>query len=270
MPSEQDNPIWVLCKIIIVSDDNNIEEAIQITKASNSQNPANTKDLRAVDTTHKRIFEWLERYYNIQYIFRRGQKKEHGKVAVNMKELSQAFTAFDIGRPDISFSNVAKIFSDSEDFYEKIFPEDEIQRLKQNGSEDQIKSFLTARLVPYFILKIIRSKVNEKIVDLEIDIKWKSMTYHIIWLYSKLLSEKQYDIMKLLANENYKSVIEETFEGIFESLYDFIISGEQNFPGVLKKDQFHTTELIKEAFLKKSAIIKVSKKFDQFKREGKL
>lgn len=273
-PVDQDVPIWVLCKIVTVPDDSNIEEAIQITKASNSQNPANTRDLRAVDISHKRISRWLYESYNMQYIFRRGQKKERNIVAVDMKELSQAYTAFTIERPDISFGNVGKIFSDSENYYSNVFPEEDIQNMMQSGDIEEKNEFLINRLVPYFMLKQIRIEVDRKVKEIinasgddtqsKNASQWKSLTYHILWIYKRLLEIKEFNISFVFEDRIYERIINGTIDDIFDTLYDELV-GDPNISKLLKSDNFKNTILVEKSFLSKSRIIKVLRQLEILK-----
>lgn len=92
-PGLENDPIWVMSKILLV-EDNDIDTAIELTKSSNSQNSTSTKDLRASDSLHKSIKEWMLKEYNVNYIYKRGEKNKKGMTNIHMKDIAQAHVAY--------------------------------------------------------------------------------------------------------------------------------------------------------------------------------
>ncbi|WP_297093165.1 AIPR family protein [Thermococcus sp.] len=177
-----DEPIWVLAKVIKVREDD-IERAFRLTKTSNTQTPTNTKDLRAVDISHRRLQKWFKQYFDIEYIYRRGEKA-HSQSHIKMKEMAQAFVAYWMRQPHVAFSRPGKIFADSE-YYDEIFPAEDIEALKNHGDDASIREFLMRRLFPYLLLVHIREYITRRIQEGD-EKKWRSLSYHIVWVYSEI------------------------------------------------------------------------------------
>ncbi|MEM2960709.1 MAG: AIPR family protein [Candidatus Bathyarchaeia archaeon] len=228
-----DEPIWVFAKIIIV-EKNDVEKAIELTKTSNTQTPASSRDLRAVDALHKHVSNWFKEYYDYIYLYRRGEKAKKDQKAIKLKDMVQAYFAFQIGKPNLAFANVGKIFSET-DLYKEIFDEEYINLLRLIGTEDDKKEFIIDRLIPYLLLEEIRKQVKE-LTKQDIDNKWKSVVYHILWLYHELIPAKNISKLENLM-QNYQLLIEQTIKDILNGIKDFCISKGYDIPRDLKSDQ---------------------------------
>lgn len=204
-------PIWVLSKIIKVSP-SDIDAAVKLTKTSNTQNAANNKDLRAIDVAHSTLEDWFRSYCDITYIYKRGQSAPHGNSKLEMKDLAQAYTAFWLERPDVSFARSGTIFSSNET-YGSVFPGDDIEELKAVGDDASIGRFLSDRRIPVDMLREIRCHINEK-VRLGDDTKWRSLSFQILWLY-RLMFERA-GILEPGIEDWATDVVRETISDVYK------------------------------------------------------
>ena len=215
-PTLRDDPIWVVAKVIVV-DDTNIEEALILTKTSNSQTATNDKDLRAVDPTHKTLKRWFDQYYSFKYLTRRGEKVKRDTPSITMKDLAQSYVAFSMDMPNVSFSQPGKIFEHA-NFYSVVFPDSVISILDKTGGEDKQRNFILQRLVPTLLLWKIRPYVKQKAQDSN-DLKWKSVSYHILWLYGCMFKEMKIEDWKKI-HSNLDFIFASTIELFYEYLHN--------------------------------------------------
>lgn len=226
-----EDPIWVAAKIIKI-DESDVERARKLTTTSNTQNPTNNKDLRAVDRLHRQLQRLFDKYFQIKYIYRRGERSPKDAQTISIKEMAQAYCAYWREEPYVSFSRPGKIFADDE-YYKAVFPGEEIDGLSREGKESDIKMFLNNRILPYKILMEVRSFLNHKVKDGE-DKRMKSMAYHLLWLYKKSLGN--YPTDQLL--EKCERLIQETVESMYAGISDFLATRQHEIeiPKDLKTD----------------------------------
>ena len=224
-------PIWVVAKILTVGEQD-IDRARELTKTSNTQTPTSSKDLRASDISHRRLRDWFSDHLSIQYLYRRGDKAIKGKPVVQMKDLAQAYVAFWDRQPHISFAQVGKIFGDNE-LYSKTFPGEEIAILRQHGSSEEINDFLESRLLAHGLLQDIRGYLRSHVQEKS----YRSLAYHILWVYSKLFEELGIDDQIHTLCERHTEIVNQTLERLLDSLIDSFIPYMDTFPRVLKSTQ---------------------------------
>lgn len=218
-PTLREEPIWVVAKVLKVGEtEEDVEWARKITDASNRQTPTSMRDLRAVDTFHRWIEEWLREEFNVAYLYKRGQVVPGGMLSVSMKELAQAYVAFWLEKPHISFARPGQIFS-SDELYVEVFPTTEIYRLKESGRREQIKEFLAKRLLAWSIVKKIREYLH-KVARGEEE-KNRSLVYHMTWLYKVILEDY---IAKYEAKKLYNIINEITSEDVLSDFYERVSS----------------------------------------------
>jgi AIPR protein len=178
-----EEPVWVVAKIVTV-EETEIDRARLLTKTSNTQTPASNKDLRAVDISHRRIAKWMQDRFGITYAYRRGVRVAQGSV--QMKDVAQAFVAYELGSPHIPFARVGTIFSDT-DLYNRVFDPELVEVIRQAGTEDDERDYIASRLVPVRIAQSVRAHIDERIKSGD-DPKWRSATYHLVWVYRRMLA----------------------------------------------------------------------------------
>lgn len=243
-----DDSIWILAKIMKVNEDD-LETGIKLTKTSNTQNPTSNRDLRSVDISHSRLKTWFDEHFNIHYLYKRGDRARSGAERISMKDIAQSYIAYWKKEPFISFSRPGKIFSDS-DYYFEVFPGDEIEILRSSGEILQIKEFLLNRIIPSKILFKIRQEIKRIIKIRILDKSWKSLTYHILWLYKRI-----FDLKSIIENEellrNIDSIITSSFEEIFLGLYDFCLTKKIDMPRDLKSTKLKD-EIMEGQFMENS------------------
>jgi hypothetical protein len=228
-----DDPIWVVAKVLKVPE-TEVELAAEITEASNTQTPTSSRDLRATDLIHPKIGEWLQSEFNLIYVYKRGQRATN---AVKMKDLAQAYITFWHDEPHISFSRPGQIFANPT-YYGYIFPSNEIENLKQYGEKVEIRRFLLKRLIPWKIT-IITRKYLYTITgpNTNYDKKFRSLTYHITWLYKKLMEEKLEDHRFAEIYQQLDSILQKSLEIVFEKVYDFLSYTKIEIPRALKSTE---------------------------------
>lgn len=226
-----DGPVWVMAKILKVGSDD-VDTAIRLTKTSNRQTPASSKDLRAVDSLHRTLKEWFAEQCAVHYVYRRGDHGARGQPKVSMKELAQAYIAFSEELPHVAFARAGTIFT-SEDLYEKVFPEDEISRLAQAGSVPDIQNFLASRLIPYKLLLGVRERISTKVTSGRLDKRWRSLTYHCVWAYRRVFDE-EHIIVDATLLPKVDALLAATSSDVFDGLHDFFVTKGSEIPRALK------------------------------------
>lgn len=257
-----DEPIWVFSKIMKV-DEKEIERAMELTRSSNTQTPASDIDLRSVDIQHVRIADWFNKFFDILYIYKRGQHAKRGKELVKMKELAQAYQAFWMDSPNLAFSNVGKIFSET-DLYNEVFPLDKIEELQASGTPDEIKQFILERLFPYKLMMRIKEKIIPCVNETE-ELKWKSLVYHILWYY-KVLIDTNFELKLSYLINHANNIVDATFDDIFWALKEFCdfdrdieipkALKSRDLIDVMKTERFKRTRGIQRAEKELSNILK--------------
>lgn len=226
-----DEPIWVLTKVLRVSEDD-IRQAAEITASSNTQNPTSTRDIRATDIAHSRIQEWLQSEFDLAYIFKRGIGQAH-ENSVKMKDLAQAWISFSREEPHVSFARPGQIFK-QDLYYNEVFPPDYIQDLSAHGGTAQIRAFLLQRLIPWKLSLSIRNYLKSHTGGTATpDKKYRSLTYHITWMYRKILEERLAD--SELVYQRLDEVLTTSIEPLFERILTYLEDKEDfNVPKTLK------------------------------------
>jgi len=242
-----DDPIWVVCKLLKVSE-NDLDKARVITKTSNTQTPTSNKDLRAVDPVHRRIQRWLEEYFNISYVYRRGTSGPRDRPSISMKEMLQAYVAYHREEPELAFSRVGQLFASNE-AYEDVFPSDEIAQLQDSGDRREIEIFLTRRLLPWRLLMGIRQELGARIRAGTFDKKWRSGAYHLVWLYRQLISvEAQVDERRTLdlVDDLLSATVADLVDAFVEACWD----RREEVPRLMKSAELRR-DLIEQRFLER-------------------
>ncbi|MEM4522900.1 MAG: AIPR family protein [Nitrososphaeria archaeon] len=233
-----EEPIWVVAKVLKVSE-NEVARATEITEASNTQTPTSARDLRAIDIIHKRIEEWLKNEFNLTYVYKRGQKAAQGSV--KMKDLAQAYIAFWKEEPHVSFARPGQIFNNS-NYYEDVFPRSEIDRLKVKGAEVERRNFLLRRLLPWKILMKSRDFIHNITSgpSSPYDKKYRSLTYHLVYLYKHLLEERIRGGEISIVYDKIDNILDKTLEPTFKELHKFLYYKEAEIPRCLKTHDIKT------------------------------
>lgn len=253
-----DDPIWVVSKILKI-EENNIEYAQKLTVSSNTQTPTSTRDLRAAGITPKRLKDLLSIHFNINYLYKRGDRAPKDQK-VPMKDLSQAYVAYHLEQPHISFGYVAKIFA-SETYYDKIFPSDKIEELKEKGTDQEIKTFLKERLVPVYLLFDVRRFIKDAIQQQSIDTKWKSLTYHMLWVYKQILENWSTDLIF----DKHEEIVKRSATLIFDGLRDACAFNQWEIPNDLKSDKLANDIQKKDILNKTSQFAKARQELQNLK-----
>jgi hypothetical protein len=248
-----EEPIWVVAKVLKVAEDE-ISRAAEITEASNTQTPTSTRDLRATDMVHRRIEEWLREEFELEYVYKRGQRA--GRNSVKMKDLAQAYIAFWDELPHISFSRPGQIFAESK-YYESVFHPQETEELRRRGDPTQKREFLLRRLLPWKIVLKTRSVLHEKTRSSpplpqssgspaassdtsrssevqSYDKKFRSLTYHMVWVYKRLLEEKIRGEGLSNVYGKIDEILNRTLDQLSEELIRFFMYGRAEIPRCLK------------------------------------
>jgi len=231
-------PIWVVAKVLKVSS-TDVDWAARITEASNTQTPTSTRDLRSRDVFHRWLEEWLDNEFGLSYIYKRGQRFPRDREKVEMKEIAQAYITFWSEKPHISFARPGQIFSRN-DYYEEVFPHDVLQQLRESGKRDEIRIFLIRRLLPWKIMKKVRRFLRVHTgKGKDYDEKYRSLTYHITWLYKKLLEEEiSEDNLENILGKIDEITSEDILMGLFDRLITFIEDSRKDIPKILKIEDF--------------------------------
>jgi len=231
-----EEPIWVVAKVLRVRDEE-IDVAAKITESSNTQNPTSSRDIKAIDPSHRWIEKALQDEFGIKYVYKRGQRAA-GK-SVKMKDVAQGVIAFWEKQPDISFARPGQIFANN-DVYYKTFPTAIIDALKESGDKQEIRDFLVRLLLPWHITVTARDFIKKKTgKGSKVDRKFRSLTYHMTWLYRELLQDKlnSEGTSKVYAKIN--NILEKTMEHLFSELVTFLTYSKADIPKSLKS---HTAE----------------------------
>mgnify|MGYP006283303169 CR=1 FL=1 len=234
-----DEPIWVVCKTMCV-EETDLDTAMKLTQTSNTQTPASSKDLRAVDQVHVRMESWLGDL-GVIYSYKRGGRVTRGAEVVQMKEVAQAYFAYWEQQPHISFARAGTIFGD-DDKYEKVFPPEEIDILFDSGSVDERREFVCNRLFPVRLLNGIRSHIRDKVKNGD-DKKWKSLAYHVLYVYSIFIGE-EFDSSEYILNR-VDPIVESSVDVIYEGLKNLASTLGAEMPRDLKSEAFQ--EAIEDA-----------------------
>jgi len=233
-PADQD-PVWVVAKVIQVNE-TDIDYATTLTKSSNTQTPTNNKDLRAVDALHKRLEQWLNEYFDLKYIYKRGSRTPRGSWAVTMKDMAQAHVAYWKEEPHVSFGYVARIFGNS-DYYGVVFPAREIGELRERGDQEATRRFLLERLVPLALLRNVRLCIEQSVEQHGQDKKWKSLAYFVLWVYRELFDALPLEL-SMRTFDQAKAIVEASIDPIFDGLQDFCTNTGKDIPKDLKGAKF--------------------------------
>jgi hypothetical protein len=226
-----EDPVWVVAKIVKVNE-SDVDTATRLTKTSNRQTPASSKDLRAIDTLHRTVKQWFSERLGVVYVYRRGDRAPRAAPYVTMKEMAQAYIAFWQELPHVAFSRPGQIFG-GEEYYDAVFPEDEIEMLKTTGSSEQTTDFLLRRLIPFRVLKGIRAVITQRVAAGE-DKKMRSLAYHCVWAYKRMFeAEGIGPTISLL--EQVDGLVAQTGPAVFDAMADFLRNPQvYDVPRVLK------------------------------------
>jgi len=242
-PAVQD-PIWVVSKIIQVGEED-VERGRVLTKTSNSQAPTNDKDLRSVDPIHRKLSQAFEAELGTTYIYRRGVHAPRGRASATMKDIAQAYVAYWLEKPNISFSRPGSIFADS-NLYERVFPGNDFGEISRRGDQAAIRMFLLQRLVPVLLLAGIRKYLRERTTDPAVR-KWRSCSYHILWILRKLFAEiPEADLESVYAHAS--GIVTSGVPVLSDSLFDFLQTIRADIPRDLKSETI-TNTILERAFL---------------------
>lgn len=207
-----------------------LDLARRLTTTSNTQSPTNSKDLRAVDASHRRIAEWLDSHFDSTYIFRRGDRAARGAASVTMKDIAQAYVAYG-GEPNVAFSRAGSIFAQTT-YYDAVFPGEDIAELHEIGDAEMEKDFVADRLYPALLLVEIRRFMNGRVAAGE-DRKWKSLTYHLLWVLGEASRASSVrDSLKLL--ENIEAIVNGLLPMAYRALHEFVVNSALDIPRDLK------------------------------------
>ncbi|WP_048198065.1 AIPR family protein [Methanocella arvoryzae] len=225
-------PIWVFVKVIKVAD-LDVTFARELTRSSNAQNATNNKDMRAIEPAHKIMKEWLKNEYRICYIFRRGEKADRDHVSVTMKDICQAYVAFYLNAPYVSYGTPSKIFTENPNYYPFIYPIEEMKTLQKTGDRESVRLFLLKRIIPSLMLKKIREFLKEETLNQPDQTKWKSSAYQILWLYN--------EAFKQLGITDYEDIyikldacIDNSILELYSGLRDYVENAELTVPTTFK------------------------------------
>ena len=258
-------PIWVSAKILKVSPDQ-VDYAAKLTTTSNSQNPTSSKDLRAIDASHRRLSDWLLQYYGLPYTYRRGGRMRRGISSISMKDIAQSYVAYHLKQPNVAFGYVGRIFAKNE-YYSEIFPQEEIQALNVTGTDNDKKNFLLDRIMPVRLTELTRTYLKSITQNGGIDKKFRSLSYHITWTYSNLLSES-YGSNKGSIFNKIEELHRETIENIVTELIeicDMPIMGIA-VPKDLKTENF-VRKLEDNKYMTKRRMLSAKFKIEEILRE---
>lgn len=237
-------PIWVVSKIIKVPQ-NDIDRARLLTKTSNTQSPTNNKDLRAVDIGHTRLKEWAKRYFDLTYVYRRGDRAPRGANAVTMKDIAQAHVAYVEGQPNVPFARVGAIFATGS-YYDKVFPSETIDELRGTGDADDIREFMLERITPARLVAGTRAHIRGLIKAGE-EKRWKSLAYHVVWVLAQLPAIQ--NAKPALVYERVDALVANVVPLAFNALRDFMMSAALAVPRDLKSTKA-VDDLVAKGFLK--------------------
>lgn len=229
----QDEPIWVVCKILCVNE-TDLEKATKLTQTSNTQTPASGKDLRAVDQIHVRLEKWFEEL-NYTYKYKRGGPSSTGGRTLHMKDMAQAYYAFALGKPNVAFARAGRIFS-SNDLYDNVYPTGQVDTLYKTGSKVDQLNFARSIMLPSLILEDVRAYLHKAVANGE-DRKWKSIAYHIVYAYGVMLNSSLLTNLELLIDLHEK-VIGESIELVFSGFQNTAQTLSLEVPRDLKSEVF--------------------------------
>lgn len=237
------DPIWVVAKVLRVAE-SDVKSAAELTESSNSQNSTSSRDIRATDIAHPRLETWLKREFDLAYVYKRGQRAPD---AVRMKELAQAYVSFWRQEPNISFARAGQIFKENL-YYEDVFPPGKLDDLMRAGDPTQIRKFLLERLVPWKISSGIRQFLGDNTGEgKRYDKKYRSMTYHLTWLYYLILQDR-IDRLDMIY-QRIDRILGVSQETLFEKVHDYLDDVEAVVPRDLKSETARTKL---EAFVAKT------------------
>ncbi len=226
-----EDPVWCVAKVIKV-ESTDLARARLLTTTSNQQTAVSSGDLRSVDIVHPRLQTWLKTYLDRDYVYRRGLGSPRGATVISMKEMAQAYIAFWTDEPNIPFSRAGQLFS-KDSYYAEVFPIDEVDRLNETD-EEGILPFLLARVMPWQILQLVRAHIRSRIASGDVDKKWASSAYHMVWLYRLLFEELGLeDPVELV--DLIDEVVEASATDLFDALTDF--ERDHDIPRDLKSDK---------------------------------
>lgn len=247
-----DTPLWVLTKVFKV-DESDIEFATKITKTSNTQTPTSNRDLRAVDILHKRIKDWLSDYFGITYIYRRGERARRGTESAKMKDIAQAYIAYWENLPNVAFARPGTIFADSAR-YETVFPIEEIDLIHREGDEKSIRNYLKQILIPQKILLKVRDFLGNKIKAEAEDKKWRSLAYHLLWIYKCTIDSSSVGLSIDRLYEKIGSIVDGTVNDFYRGLKDYCEIRKMDIPKDLKSekliDELRGADIFKMSYFK--------------------
>lgn len=223
-----EDPVPVVAKIIEVDEDD-LAMARAITKTSNSQTPTSNSELRAVDPLHFQLRIWLEER-GWSYVFRRGDRHVAGLEKTSMKELAQAHLAFWGGKPHVSFSRPGRIFAD-DGLYEEAFDPEAVLGLRASGDEAAVADYVDRRLLAVATLQAVRTLISSR--GDALDKKWKSVTYHLVWIVGELLAP----LGAAEALAILPQAMEQISDDLLDALKDFVTIRDLAVPKSMKSGE---------------------------------
>lgn len=254
-------PVWVVAKIVKLGK-NDRDKAVALTTTSNTQTPTSNKDIRAVDTIHKTLQQWISEHSDYTYVYKRGDKPRRGSPIITMKELAQSYVSYVMDRPDVAFANVGQIFN-SEDYFGPVFHgsgdtiQDDASALQERGRIQEIKAFVDSRIVPFRVLIAARSHIAQQVnsgTDPD-DPKWRSLAYQIVWFYGVL--SREFDVSATLVASGLDDLLDKTLPGVYEAMRDYCMAKDEiviprdlktgRVTDILKSSQFREQGRVKPA-----------------------
>lgn len=154
----------------------------RITLAANSQNPTNTRDLRAVDRIQKMLEEKLKNL-GYQYIRRRGIRIRKTNKTIFMKDIAQAYVSFYLDEPFTAYSRVNEVFGKN-DYYEQVFPKTIL-----DGNDMEISKIVDRYLLSHKLLKSIRDHIKRGITSVPL-----ALAYHSLWAFKEMCNLEKIDL----------------------------------------------------------------------------
>lgn len=201
--------VEILMKIINLSqipEADKFELVRRITLAANSQNPTNTRDLRSVDGTQKKL-EQKFKDIGYQYIRRRGIKIKKTDKTIFMKDLAQAYVSFYMDEPYTAYSRVNEIFGKNA-YYETVFSEETFDK------EEEFSKLLGHYLLSHKLLLLIRNTLKQASSTIPL-----ALIYHTLWAFKEACVMEKIDLNNLNPEDADNSA-----EKIFNDKYSKILS----------------------------------------------
>lgn len=214
--------VGVLMKVINlgeVGEGDKIDLMGRITLAANSQNPTNTRDLRAVDKI-QRMLEQKLHDQGYSYLRRRGIGTKKTDKTIRMKDVAQAYTSFYLDEPYTAYARVNEIFGKN-DYYEKIFP----RRLSEM-TKDEVTASLAKYVFCWRLLQLVRNRIKQEPPDLQ------AMTYHILWSFKLVCSKSGTDVVSFAGADDAENRAKQIYNQIGNQVFEGVKAAINNLKGL--------------------------------------